>query len=211
MSSATSPPPSAGEAPRMRAGQLHEAVALIDELPPAVARAIYGRYNPDHLREIVQATRLTWVPIEYGIQLAVAYQDVLGEKDTFNWGRATMLRVTSRPWIRPLRDTAIRIFGLTPRGLYRFAPRFWDAVYSRSGELICLSRAEGAVTIVLNNIPKAMLGAPGHLTAMAGALAAALEFCEVRGDVWMRPLTAGDNRCSFDVIWTERKEASAHE
>jgi len=199
----------AEEVPRMRAGQLHEALALVDELPPLVARAVRERYDPHFLKEIAQSTRLTWIPIDYGIQLAVAYQDVLGEKDTFQWGRATMLRVTSKAWVRPLRDTAIRIFGLTPKGLYRFAPRFWDAVYSQSGELVCVARSEGAVTIVLNNIPKAMLSAPGHLTAMSGAFAAALEICEVRGDVWMRPLTAGDNRCTFDVIWSERKAAAS--
>jgi len=193
----------------MRAGQLHEALALIDELPPAVARAVRERYNPRYLKEIAQSTRLTWIPIEYGIEMAVAYHAVLGEKDTFNWGRATMLRVTSRPWIRSLRDTAVRIFGLTPRGLYRFAPRFWDAVYANSGELVCVSRGEGAVTLVLNNIPKVMLAAPGHLTTVSGAFAAALEFCEVRGDVWMRPIATGDNRCTFDIIWSERKTATA--
>src|SRR5882757_9120510 len=129
----------------------------------------------------------------------------MGERDTINLGRAPMLRVTARAWVRSLRDTAIRIFGLTPRGLYRFAPRFWDAVYSHSGELVCVPRAEGAVTIVLNNIPKAMLLAPGHLNAMSGAFASALEICDVRGDVWMRPLVAGDSRCAYDVMWTERR------
>ncbi|WP_394836984.1 hypothetical protein LVJ94_08755 [Pendulispora rubella] len=195
------------EVPRMRAGQLHEALALIDELPPPVARAIRAKYNAKYLQEIEQATRLTWIPIEYGVEMAVAYHEVLGEKDTFLWGRATMLRVTEKPWIRHLRDTAVRLFGLTPKGLYRFAPRFWDAVYSHSGELVCVPRAEGAVTIVLNNIPRAMIEAHGHLITMSGAFAAALEFCEVRGDVWLRPVVAGDNRCTYDVIWSERKTA----
>ncbi|WP_394829595.1 hypothetical protein [Pendulispora albinea] len=194
--------------PGMRAGHLRECLALIDELTPTVARAVRERCPEQHLDAIAEAPRLAWVPLDYGLELANAYHHVLGERATFNWGRTLMVRTTSRPWLRTTRDTAVRLFGLTPKGLYRFATQFYDAVYCHCGEAQCLVRDDGAVTIVLHGMPKPMLAAQAHLISVAGVIAGAFDFCRVRGDVSMHPILTGDHGCAFDAIWAERRTAA---
>jgi hypothetical protein len=195
--------PSTEGRPMMRASQLHVALSLIDALTPSVSRQIRARYKPEYLAELAQATRLSWVPIEMGVELAVAYHAVLGDKAAQEWGRETMLHVIQLPWVRSIRDAAVRIFGLTPHGLYRFAPKMWDAVYRNSGSLVHIQRGSTAATIVLEDIPRTMLSAHGHLITVGGAVSAALDFCKVRGEIWLRPVTSADRRSTYDIVWDQ--------
>ncbi|WP_394830604.1 hypothetical protein LVJ94_29265 [Pendulispora rubella] len=188
----------------MRAGVLQESFDWIDELQPHMAAAIRENCDPKQTAVIGQATRLVWVPLEYGIGLSTAVHSVLGDAGLLDLGREAILRSGNRTWLRPFRDAAVSIFGYDPRGIFRFTPRGWNMIFGGCGELTFASPVPGTGTLILGGFPP-LVSDPMFLKTIQGAFWATLDFCKVQGEVFLRPLEPGGRTCTFDIAWTPRE------
>lgn len=166
--------------------------------------AIRAQCDPTHVVAITQATRLAWMPLEYGIELSTAVHSVIGAAGLLDLGREAILRSGHRTWLRPFRDAAVSIFGYDPRGIFRFTPRGWNMVFGGCGELTFASPATQQGTLVLSGFPPLVLD-PMFLKTIQGSFWATLDFCGVQGEVVLRPVEPSSRTCTFDIAWTLRE------
>ncbi len=190
------------QGPQMRAAQLQEGFNWVEALDPLPRVAILQRCA--HVRDVRDLHRLGWIPLEYGVELTEAVHAVLGDAGLRAFGRESALSAGNRVWIKPFLDAALRIFGPTPRGVFRFWPRTWEAVFRNAGELRFVERGEHEGTLVLKGL-QPLAATRSHLMTVSGCFAATMNLCRAHGHVELLPMNKGATTANFDVTWESRK------
>jgi hypothetical protein len=111
--------------------------------------------------------------------------------------RTALVDALGGPQLGGLLGTALRLFGATPAGLYRWAGRAWSHIMEGCGELR-LDRVEGQEAWLLLEGMPAELAEPDYLEAVAAALESVLDVCRVEGDASVVPRPDGGR---FHVRW----------
>lgn len=176
--------------PEMRADQLKENLYALLALGNETASRILADLPPQHLRRIEQAGRTEWLPIEIDLNLGVVIHRAVGDDGLRRWSRAALRRSLDGSIQKPLLDTAVRLFGLTPAGLFRMAPQGWRAAFRGAGELVIAGSGPGSTIMDLVGLPEEMRG-PAFVIGIAGGLEAVFDTCKVTGEVRLVEPPAG--------------------
>ena len=187
--------------PEMRAAQLKEDLPALSELGEAPAAAILARLDPEVLRRIEAATRVDWLPLAVDLALVRAVRDEVGDDGLRRWGRAAARR-NANALFRPLIEAAVRLFGFTPAGVFRFLPQAWKAAFRGCGELRVDPVSHGELRIVLVAPPDAARD-PAFLASIAGAFEVVYETCGMDGRVQVERVEPGE--VVFRATWTPRR------
>jgi hypothetical protein len=187
--------------PEMRAAQLKEDLPALLELGEGTAAAIRARLDPEVLRRIESATRVDWLPLEVDLALVRAVGAEVGDDGLRRWGRAAARRNTNALF-RPLVETAVRLFGFTPAGVFKFLPQAWKAAFRGCGELRVDPVAPGELRIVLASPPDAARD-PAFLVSIAGAFETVYDTCDTPGRVQVERVEPGE--VAFLATWTPRR------
>jgi hypothetical protein len=164
----------------MRAGQLKEDLQALRVLGDEVASRVLAGLPPGLLRTIERSPRADWLPIQLLLTFCHVVAAEVGDAGLRAWFRAATCRAVETSTLRPLMETVVRIFGLSPAALLRGAPQGWRATFRDCGEL---SVVRGEVAIVwLRGLPE-----PFHdrtfQVAMAGTFEALLQLSRTEGQV----------------------------
>jgi hypothetical protein len=139
--------------PEIRAAQLKEDLAALDELGPERASRVRARLRPETLTAIGEAPRHEWSPMELYLELARAIANLLGDDVLRSWAARSVARATEAPLLAPILTAAVDLFGLTPAGLVRRTSVVWSAVFRNCGELRVLTCDRQQVTLELGPLP----------------------------------------------------------
>lgn len=166
--------------PEMSAAQLKENLFALLVLGSDTASRILADLPPRHLRRIEQADHSDWLPIEIELALTRTILDAVGEEGLRRWSSAALKRTLDSSLFRPLLDTAVRIFGLSPQGLFRMAPQGWKRAFRGAGELTVASEGPAALLVDLVGLPEEMQEGSFVLT-IGSSFHALLDACQVAG------------------------------
>jgi hypothetical protein len=186
----------------MRAAQLKEDLLALRELGNDVASRILSDLPPAGLRRIVGSTRVDWVPIGLYLELLAAVQAHVGDDGLQRWARLAIHRSIESSLLRPIVETASRLFGLTPAGIYKVTSQGWRQIIRGGGELAVVSCVPGACRFGLRDAPPA-LHQRNFLVSVAGALETAFDICKVDGQVRL-VAPAADLAAEFEATWSKR-------
>lgn len=188
---------SPGPPGRVRAAHSRGTLHVLQLLEPDRLPAVLARLAPE-VREALQgAPSTSRTPAAWDVALVRAEVEVLGRDAMRRVARATMVDALSGPQLGALLAGALRLFGATPAGLFRWAGRAWGHVTEGCGELK-LDRAEGSEAwLVIDRMP-AELADPEWLEAIAGTMEAVFDVCRVAGDVSVVPRADGGR---FHARW----------
>ncbi len=188
--------------PEMRADQLKENLYALLALGNETASRILADMPPQHLRRIEQAARTDWLPVELGVLLGELIWRHVGPEGMRAWSRAALRRSMAGTIMGPLLDTAVRLLGLSPAGLFKMAPQGWRAAFRDAGELAIVESGPATIVMDLQGLPEGMSREP-FVAGIAGALEAIFETCKVAGAVQLAPPPPGAG-ARLIATWTPR-------
>lgn len=186
----------------MRAAHIKENLAAVRELPPEEAAAVLAACGPELVRTIEDAARVAWLPVEVDVALTLAVHKVTGDAGVRGWSRKTLLKTSQQPLLRTVVEAGVRIFGMTPRGLYRWVPHGWGTIYRDGGELTFEARVGESAVLVHHDIPAPMRSLP-YLVGMAGAFEAVLDLAQADGEVRL-DYAEPSNLARYEIRWKPR-------
>ncbi len=180
--------------------QLKADLEVLPEIWPERAGRIRARLRPETLAAIESATRLDWMPFAVDLEVVEAVHAEGGDGGVRQWSRQALLRTARAPLLKPLVDGAVRLFGLEPGGVLRFAPKVWVTIFRHCGDMEVAGGA-GEARVSLVRLPPPVRHQP-FLTSIAGAVEAVCDICRVRGSVAFEPRAPSSDRADFAVRWT---------
>jgi hypothetical protein len=89
------------------------------------------------------------------------------------------------PMLKALWDAGVRLFGLSPAGLLRWADQFWGQVYRGCGTLT-FDSAQSCLS--LDGVPAVLIRSTPWLEGLAGACDGVLQLCRVQGHTEVKRL-----------------------
>ena len=194
------PSPAGVPQPEVRVAQLRADLEVLPEIWPDRAGRIRARLRPETLAAIESATRLDWMPFAADLEVVEAVHAEGGDAATREWSRRALLRTAKAPLLKPLVDGAVRLFGLEPGGVLRFAPRVWGTIFRHCGDME-VAGGEREARVSLLRLPPPVRHHP-FLVSIGGAVEAVGDICRVKGQVTFEPRAAASDRADFVMRWT---------
>jgi len=188
--------------PEMRAEQLKENLFALLVLGNETASRILADLPPQHLRRIERAARTDWLPFEIELTLTRTILASVGEEETRRWSSAALRRTLDSSMFKPLFDTAVRLFGLSPSSLFKMAPQGWKTTFRGAGEMTVQPEGPTALTVDLVGLPDEMRD-PAFVFTIGMSFHALLDACKVTGLVQVSEPPPGVG-ARYQVTWTAR-------
>lgn len=161
------------QAPQMRASHLKSNLESLSDLGAAQELAV-RRAVPDVVRQVDDASRVAWLPLDLDIQLTEAVEREVGRERMKRWGRDAIARSAESPLLRPVM-VGLRAMGLTPHTALKRAPYAWTLIYRGCGDLEYQHVGDTEAALVHEWVPTPMLRTPSYLHGIAGAFDGAIE------------------------------------
>lgn len=191
---------STGTPPRLRAAHTQGTLHVLLLLEPERLPAVLARIDPALRRDLEAAEPTTRIPAEWDVAVVRAQVETIGREAMRRVARTAMVDALSGPQLGALLTGALRLFGATPAGLYRWAGRAWGHVTEGCGTLK-LDRAEGQEAWLLIDGMPPELADPDYLEAVAATMESVFDVCQVDGDVSVVPRADGGR---FHARWRAR-------
>jgi hypothetical protein len=186
--------------PRIRASHSKGTLRALQAVAPGAAGRVLAAL-PQPVREgLAGATGVDFLPARWDVELVRAIESVVEPAVARRIYRTTMVDALGGPLLGGLVSGALKLFGASPGGLYRWAGRAWGHLCQGSGELRLLEVGERSAVLVLDGMPPE-LAEPAYVHAVGATLESVLDVCGVTGTVETTPHAAGGR---FLVRWTPK-------
>jgi len=113
-------------------------VALLDPVRQAHIRKLLGEPVAG---ELTAVSGVAWVAFEVEAKLADAVFEALGPADARAFYRRKTVRSFEIPLIRPLLQSALRLFGASPASMVKLVGRTWALVSRNCGTYSCVDES----------------------------------------------------------------------
>jgi len=186
--------------PRIRASHCKGTLRAIQVVAPGATGRILAALPPPVREGLAGATGVDYLPARWDVELVRAIESVVEPAVARRIYRTTMVDALGGPLLGGLVSGALKLFGASPGGLYRWAGRAWGHLCQGSGELRLLEVGERSAVLVLDGMPPE-LAEPAYVGAVGATLESVLDVCGVTGTVETTPHAAGGR---FVVRWTAK-------
>lgn len=161
---------------------MKENLASLSDFGRPIEARIRDAMPTDVLEWIDAATRVNWFPVQTDIALTEAVARCAGAEGLARWSADTMRRSFEGPMLKPIVDGAIRIFGLSPAGMLKFAPTAWAHIYRNCGALEYKVLRPGAVELHNTGAAAQVVHSEAYLTGVTASIGAVLDVCRAKGE-----------------------------
>jgi len=186
---------------RIKASQIMNNLAAVELIGPGRVDEVRAALPPEVLREVDQAAKTAWLPLEYDIALAEAIERVFGPGSDRERSRTSTRLSTESSLLRPILDGIQKIFGLTPPAVIRATTFAWGQLYRNCGEVKFKELAANRALLTYEGLPTAILDSPLYLASIGGGLHACLDLCKVEGSVRHRIQSRAEGKVEYEFEW----------
>lgn len=144
-----------------------------------------------------RASRADWLPMAFDQKLSAVVAEVAGRDAVIAANRVAFLAAADGPFLRPVVQGALRVFGVTPKGILRHIDNTWDAGTRHAGRME-VTFGEHEATIH----HRGMVADEVWLHGFIGLLQGVLELTDCDGAVDMR--LADDDHPVYTLRWQKR-------
>jgi len=187
--------------PRVRASHCKGTLRAIQAVAPAATARILAALAPQVREGLAGATGVDFLPARWDVELVRAIESVVEPSVARRIYRTTMVDALGGPLLGGLVSGALKLFGASPGGLYRWAGRAWGHVCQGCGAMRLVEVGERSAVLVLDGMPPE-LAEPAYVRAVGATLESVLDVCGVDGTVETTP-GAGGGR--FLVRWQPKR------
>lgn len=187
----------AGE-PRILASFVHGTLEVIDSMDDGLGQRVRDALKPETVEEIENAWSASWLPVAHDVELTTAFFRLAGTERACEAMRRNMQSTFEKPTLRSLIDSAVRLLGLSPGRLLRWAPRIWPLLLRDAGQLR-VEAGEAQATVWLEGLPAEMAEHREYLMGTASAVGAVFDLAGTRGTC--RLAEHGGGRARIELTW----------
>jgi len=166
--------------PSIRATQLKSDLTALEDLGEHVRDRVLERLPPELVPQVVEASRLEWIPVPSLTLLCRAIREVTDEDTVRAWSRSATNLSLETPLFRPILQGALAVFGRDPQKVYKVLPTAWTAAMKSCGDLVADVGTPGLVTLTIRGMPEVARDRD-FLVATGGAFEVVFDECRVDG------------------------------
>lgn len=187
--------------PGIKATQIQSSLAVAEQLARERVARLHAAMGADTLGTIRGAIKTSWVPVEADIALAHAVESVCGFGTDYERSRRATAASLDQKLLRPFIEGVRKVFGLSPKGLFKTCQRGWNGVYKDCGQPQYVDLGERAAALDFSEMPLQVLDSDIYLRAIAGGLHALLDICHVEGEIVAKDVDARARTVRFQIEW----------
>jgi hypothetical protein len=136
----------------IKASYFATTIAALDVLGPEKAAIARARCS-ESIELLARVSRADWIPVEHDVVLSQIVFDLGGVQAVRDVNRVGFLQSIEGPMLRPLFNSAVTIFGLTPRALLKLFQRGWDSGMREGGEVRLSTDQPMTATVLHDKYP----------------------------------------------------------
>jgi hypothetical protein len=169
---------------RMRANWAKFSISCIKRFDHPERDSLLAAIHPRTRQAIREAGPLAWIDADVFLDLAATVREVLGPRDAARYWRTNLRESMDQPFVRPLSEGSMLLFGRTPGALVRRTPHSWKLVSRGCGrwEVETDDDARRA-TVDQYDLPLSFRSHAGWASVLEGGLGALIDTAGARGEV----------------------------
>jgi hypothetical protein len=141
--------------------------------------------EPGLVEKFESASALSWQPAAHLLAFVNAIGKFHSPGEVSELCYKGSLKIIENPLTRGPMEMAVKMFGLTPRGLIKTVPAMWKLHYANIGEVAVTEKAHNEVDLCWSQVPPTLL-ANNVIYAFQGGMRVLLAFCKAQGTVQIR-------------------------
>jgi hypothetical protein len=188
--------------PLIRASNIQQNLKSLNMFSPSISEQIKQQIPEAVLSQVTTAARSEWLPLELDIAVTEAVCKVAGTQNLIDWSRDALVKSADGPLIGPFVRGSLRLFGITPAGLYKLGPKIWSVVYRNCGIASYKVVASKLVHVTIEGVPMIMRQSNAYLLGVGGAIEAPMVFCRVKGKIKLDPSLETPSSVCYVASWT---------
>jgi hypothetical protein len=170
-----------------------DALAVLGEQRAAVEARM-----TEEIEATRRASRADWLPMAFDQKLSAIVAEVAGRDAVIATNRVAFLAAADGPFLRPVVQGALRVFGVTPKGILRQIDSTWNAGTRHAGRMeVILGEREATIH------HRGMVADEIWYLGMIGILQGILELTGFDGHADMH--LADDGHPVYTLRWQKRK------
>jgi hypothetical protein len=175
------------DTPFIRAFMAQSILQAARRLNEVQQQRIFGRVSPEVVSLIESSPKAAWVPLAQSSQLTNAVHDELGSQKFRQLFTEVARDALEYPLLRKFFDAAIRLLGLSPSSLLKWAVHAWEYSFQGCGKLTFRLLREdasgGEVEMVLEGFPPEFMHSGTFVESLAGTFESFLSQASREGRV----------------------------
>jgi hypothetical protein len=189
--------------PEVRCGIAQQALKALELLDPAVRKRILDRFPEATLQAIYLSKEDDWLPLEYDIQLSDNMIAELSEEKYIKLYIASNKVSIDSSFLGPLVRSSFNLFRVSPKTLFKFAPKIWSFCYRNCGTISVAEKGPFSVQVILEDLPFEFASNKGYLLGVVGFIQAIENFTKAKNTkVVIEQQSPMNRRVVFSVSWT---------
>jgi hypothetical protein len=181
----------------MRAAYMQENIRALASLGGDAERIRAAAAEP--IAKIMAASRMAWLPIELDLAVHEEIFAAGGAELVLRHANESLRAATRTPLLRPILEGAIRLLGLKPEGIFKWAPQAWSTTFKHCGRVTWQHVAPGHGRVVLGECPPLLVGSRSWLLTAQGAFEGGLVLAQANdARVALEPRPDGG---AYELFW----------
>ncbi len=188
-------------APEIRASWTKLTIGTLKRQLPEGKREPVLEALKDVRKELRQLGITAWAPAELHLEVGETMDELLGTLYARDLHREVLLQAFESVLLRPIVAGALRLYGRSPASMMRMAPRIHELISRDAGTLTLGRLDEGAVDVLLDELPPILCERRSFLTSYGATCEAILAYLKTGGTVLRRDEALAEGRSLLEVRW----------
>lgn len=176
-------------------------VDRIRELDTGARDEILARIGPDDLRVIAEAAPLAWLPVGINVRATEIVWTALGAGAREAFFLRLGMEDFESPLLKGVVATALRIFGVEPGSLLKFAPRGWSQVFRDDTTVTAASVSKGVATLTYSGLPRELAESRMWIHSVAASMSAMFAVTNTKGTVSAQKVDVASGSMTLVFRW----------
>jgi hypothetical protein len=191
--------------PLVRARHLQEWLSYVAREDDPWRARFFAALPAETKRTIESAGRVDWLPAALHVALADLMAEAFGPVHAHAYYRRSFALSLRGPVLGPLLRTGVKVLGVTPASLLRWAPHGWRASFRECGQLKGELVAPGHGRLVYSELPEVCTASDPWLDSAQGSAYGALDAMGADGVVRLDKSERARGRMVLDLEWNEQR------
>jgi hypothetical protein len=190
------------EEPLVRGRHVQEWLERVEREPEPYRTRFFDALPSSTRAAIESAPRLGWVPVGLHVELADVLLASFGPKHAHDYYRRAFTDALRGPIFDGLVKMGVRILGVTPKALLRWAHKGWEASFRSCGMVEGRALGESKGELLYSGLPPVCTASDAWLDSAQGSAYGALDLLAVSGVVRIDKSGRDRGEMRLELEWT---------
>lgn len=189
---------------QVRAPVTKAILELLEELPAEDRDAIRAG-APAAVTQVEGTARSDRLPLSVQLEILEQVDARLGRAGYLDLCRTHFTRTVNTPLVRPILDGAVRLFGMSPKAIFKMFSRTWSMMSTEAGLIECVRLEPDTVEIVVRDLPMEERRADLFIEGFAATFSGVLDLFDVDGSIELAEVDEEARSARYTGRWTARE------